>query len=267
MRGRTVRFAALVALALIFLTPLALTLVSSIKSPAELQHVLSPPAGFYTRNYVDAWHRIGPGIVNSFLITIPAVILSVLVGCVAAFPLAQVRIPGARLIYIFLLAGMLVPFQAVQIPLFLIMRALGLYNTIPGMWLVHVAYGVPFCTFFMRNFFATLPRSLFEAAQIDGCGPTGYFIRILLPTSISGLAALSLVQSRGIWNDLFFGLTIAPSPSVSPAPVALYTLIGGMEVDEGPIMAATVISIVPMMLAFLLFQNAFTRGLRGGSGK
>jgi ABC-type glycerol-3-phosphate transport system permease component len=75
------------------------------------------------------------------------------------------------------------------------------------------------------------------------------------------------VQSRGIWNDLFFGLTIASSPSVSPAPVALYTLIGGMEVDEGPIMAATIISMLPMMLAFLLFQNAFTRGLRGGSGK
>ncbi|MET0743906.1 MAG: carbohydrate ABC transporter permease [Microvirga sp.] len=264
---RLVRYAVVIAVALLYVTPLVLTVVSSFKSPAELQNVLSLPSGFYERNYVDGWNRIGRSIANSFMITIPAVALSVLVGAIAAFPLSQVRVPGGRIVYFLLLAGMLVPHQVVQIPLFLIMRALGLYNTIPGMWLVHVAYGVPFCTFFMRNFFATVPRSMYEAARIDGCGPAGYFFKILLPASVSGLAALAIVQSRAVWNDLFFGLTITSSPSTFPAPVALYTLIGGMEVDEGPIMAATVISILPMMITFLVFQKAFTRGLLGGSAK
>jgi glucose/mannose transport system permease protein len=264
---RTLRYVLVVVLALLYLTPLILTVVSSLKSPAELQTVLSWPSGIYERNYIDGWARIGRSVINSFLITVPSVVFSVLVGAIAAYPLAQVRIPGGRIVYLFLLAGMLVPHQAVQIPLFLIMRWLGLYNTIPGMWLVHVAYGVPFCTFFMRNFFATVPHSMFEAAQLDGCGPAGYFFKILLPASISGIAALAIVQSRSVWNDLFFGLTITSSPSTSPAPVALYTLIGGMEVDDGPIMAATVISILPMMVAFLLFQKAFTRGLLGGSSK
>ncbi|MBV9539012.1 MAG: carbohydrate ABC transporter permease [Acidisphaera sp.] len=256
-----------VLLALIYLAPLAVAAVSSIKSPAELQHVLSLPTHLYTRNYVAGWDRIGRGIANSVMLTAPAVVLSLLVGACAAFPLSHVRIPGGRYIYLVLLAGMLVPSQVVQIPLFLIVRSLGLYNTIPGLALVHVAYSVPFCTFFLRNFFAGIPRSLFEAAQIDGCGPARYFVRILLPASASGLAALAIVQSRAIWNDLFFGLTITGSPTTSPAPVALYTLIGGMEVDEGPIMAATIISILPMMIAFLLFQKAFTRGLLGGTGK
>ena len=265
--GRIGRYTLVTILALAFLTPLLITLISSFKSPSELQTVLSLPSGIYARNYVDAWHRIGRGIFNSVAITVPSVILSVLVGACAAFPLSHVRIPGGRAIYFLLLAGMLVPYQVVQIPLFLIVRSLGLYNTLTGLSLVHVAYGVPFCTFFMRNFFGTVPKSIFEAAQIDGCGPAEYFFRILMPASVSGLSALAIVQSRAVWNDLFFGLTITSSPATNPAPVALYTLIGGMEVDQGPIMAATVISILPMMIAFLIFQKAFIRGLLGGSGK
>ena len=261
------RYVLLIALAVAFLMPLLVTLNASLKPPAEIADSMRLPSHLYLNNYVEGWNRIGRGVLNSFMITIPAVIFSVFVGCLAAYPLSQVRIPGGRFIYMLLLAGMLVPYQAVQIPLFMIIRNLGLYNTIPGLWLVHTAYAIPFCTFFMRNFFVTVPRSMFEAAQLDGCGPAGYFFKILLPASVSGLAALSIVQSRSIWNDLFFGLTITNNVNTSPAPVALYSMIGGMDVDEGPVMAATIISILPMMVAFLLFQKAFTRGLLGGSSK
>ena len=264
---RVARYIALVSLSVAFLAPLLIALNASLKPPAEIAASMSLPSRLYLDNYVEGWQRIGRGVLNSFMITIPAVVLSVFVGCLAAYPLSQVKIPGGRLIYMILLGGMLVPYQAVQIPLFLIMRNLGLYNTIPGLWLVHTAYAIPFCTFFMRNFFITVPRSMFEAAQLDGCGPAGYFFKILLPASISGIAALSIVQSRSIWNDLFFGLTITNNVRTNPAPVALYSMIGGMDVDEGPVMAATIISILPMMVAFLLFQKAFTRGLLGGSSK
>lgn len=147
------------------------------KAPGEIQYALQLPGSLYLENYARAWNRIGPNMINSVLITVPAVILSVFVGCLAAYPLSHVNIPGGRFIYLVLLAGLLIPHQAVQIPLFTIMRAIGLYNTIPGMWLVHTAYGIPFCTFFMRNFFSTVPRSMYEAAQIDGCGPSGYFFK------------------------------------------------------------------------------------------
>jgi ABC-type glycerol-3-phosphate transport system permease component len=261
------RHTALVLLALLYLAPLAVALISSFKSPAEIVQVLSLPHALFLDNYVQAWAQIGLSLRNSLFITAPAVVLSVLIGCLAAFPLSQVHIPGGRFVYLLLLAGMLVPHQIVQIPLFLIMRDMHLYNTIPGMWLVHVAYGIPFCTFFMRNFFATVPRSLFEAAQIDGCGPAGYFVRILLPASLSGMATLAIIQSRSVWNDLFFALTLTNSPNTQPVPMALYSLIGGMVVDDGPIMAATIISLLPMLLVFLAFQGAFTRGMLGGAGK
>jgi ABC-type glycerol-3-phosphate transport system permease component len=265
--GRALRYTAVVLLAVLYLAPLVVVLVSSFKSPAELADALSLPSGIHTRNYELAWARIGPSLWNSVLITGPSIVLSVLVGAIAAYPLSQVRFIGGRVLYFLLLAGMLIPHQIVQIPLFLIMRGLGLYNTIPGMWLVHVAYGIPFCTFFMRNFFTTVPRSMFEAAQIDGCGPAGYFFKILMPASISGIATLAIIQSRSVWNDLFFALTLTNSPDTQPVPMALYSLVGGMEVDDGPIMAATVLSMLPMLLVFLAFQKAFTRGLLGGSGK
>ena len=264
---RAGRYLLIAALAAAFLAPLLVALNASFKPPAEIADVLTPPSRLYLDNYEKGWARIGRGVLNSFAITVPAVIFSVFVGALAAYPLSRMAIPGGRFVYMVLLAGMLVPYQAVQIPLFLIMRNLGLYNSIPGMWLVHTAYGIPFCTFFLRNFFATVPRSMFEAAQIDGCGVAGYFFKILLPASVSGLAALAIVQSRSIWNDLFFGLTITSNGRTSPAPVALYGMIGGMDVDEGPVMAATIISILPMMVAFLVFQKAFTRGLLGGASK
>lgn len=261
------RYVALTVLAIIYLSPLVVVLNASLKTPADIMHVLALPTQIEWQNYVVGWDRIGRSLWNSVLITGPSVVLSILIGAMAAYPLSQVRFKGDRLIFLFLLAGMLVPHQVVQIPLFMMMRAMGLYNTIPGLWLVHLAFGIPFCTFFLRNFFTTIPSSMFEAAQIDGCSAFSYFWKILMPASLSGIAALAIIQSRSVWNDLFFGLTLTNSPTTQPTPVALYTLIGGMEVDEGPLMAATVISIIPVMMVFLIFQKAFTRGLLGGSEK
>ncbi|WP_172295472.1 carbohydrate ABC transporter permease [Pseudoruegeria sp. HB172150] len=264
---RGLRYVALTLLAIVYMMPLLVVLNASLKTPADIQQVLALPTQIEWANYVAGWDRIGRSLWNSVLITGPSVVLSILIGAMAAYPLSQVRFKGDRIVFLFLLAGMLVPQQVVQIPLFMMMRALGLYNTIPGLWLVHLAFGIPFCTFFLRNFFTTIPSSMFEAAQIDGCTAFSYFWKILMPASISGIAALAIIQSRSVWNDLFFGLTLTNSPNTQPTPVALYTLIGGMEVDEGPLMAATVISIIPVMAVFLVFQKAFTRGLLGGSSK
>src|SRR5690606_3969591 len=156
---------------------LLVALNTSLKTPAEVLDVLSVPAVPILSNYADAWDSIGRMFLNSLMITVPGVILSVLVGAIAAYPLSQMRGRVGFVIYLFLLTGMLVPYQIVQIPLFSLIRNLGLYNTIPGMWLVHVAYGVPICTFFMRNFFASVPQSMREAAMLDGCGHGQYFFR------------------------------------------------------------------------------------------
>ena len=254
-------------MAVLFLAPLMVAVMTSLKSPSELTQVLNLPTQLYFENYVRAWDKMGRTFINSLVITGPAVVFSILVGTMAAYPITYMKGRPSRIVYFFLLTGMLVPFQIVQIPLFLIIRWLGLYDTIPGMWLVHTAYAVPFCTFFMRNFFATVPQSMYEAALIDGCSKYAYLWRLLLPASVSGLSALAIIQSRYIWNDLLFAITLTNSDNARPATAAIAGFASGLQVEYGPLMAATVISILPVMLAFLLFQKAFVRGLLGGAGK
>jgi glucose/mannose transport system permease protein len=265
--GRALRHALVAVAGLAFLTPLLVAAVTSLKSPAEIGAVMALPTSPHLENYVIGWVQIRTGLANSLLITGPAVVLSVLVGCIAAYPLAMMRATQTRWVYFFLLTGMFVPFQIVQIPLFFMIRGLGLYNTIPGMWLVHMAYGIPVCTFFMRNFFSTVPRSFYEAAQIDGCSTAAYFMRILLPCSLPGLAALAIVQSRAIWNDLLFAMTLTSSDAAIPVTAQLNQFVGATSVQYGPLMASTLISILPVLIAYLAFQKAFVRGLLGGGVK
>lgn len=257
----------LVVFAVIFMAPLVIAVLTSFKSPPELTHVLSFPGEFYWQNYSIAFSRMGRGLINSIAITVPAVALSILIGAVAGYPLAYMRGAGGKFVYFILLTGMLVPFQIVQIPLFFLVQGLGLYDTIAGMWLVHTAYAVPFCTFFMRNFFASVPRSMYEAALIDGCGPARYFWKLLLPASTSGLAALAIIQSRAIWNDLLFAITLTSSDQSRPVTVQISGFASSLQVEYGPLMAGTLVSILPVMVAYLVFQKSFVRGLLGGAGK
>ena len=265
--GRLVRYATAIAVSLLFLIPLLLCVNGALKPPAEISNVLLPPSGVYLDNFRQGWGRIGAGLINSLLITIPAVALSILVGSLAAYPLSRMGVRQSRPIFLLLLSGMFVPYQIVQIPVFTIMARTGLYNTIPGLWLVHIAYGIPVCTFFMRNYFVTMPKSMYEAAQIDGCSPTSYFFRILMPAALPGLAALAIVQSRAVWNDLLFAMTLTSDDRTMPVTAALNGFVSSTEVQYGPLMASAIISVAPMIIIFLAFQKAFIRGLLGGSSK
>ncbi|MCV3205243.1 carbohydrate ABC transporter permease [Mesorhizobium sp. YC-39] len=266
-RRTALPFSILVVAAVIFAAPLVVALLTSLKSPSEITRVIALPNELYFQNYAIAYDRMGRSFLNSIAITVPSVILSLLVGAISGYPLAYMRGAGGRAVYFFLLTGMIVPFQIVQIPLFFLIRSIGLYDSIPGMWLVHTAYSVPFCTFFMRNFFASVPRSMYEAALIDGCTPAGYFWRLLLPASGSGLAALAIIQSRAIWNDLLFAITLTTSDKATPVTATIAGFASSLQVEYGPLMAATLISLLPVMVTYLLFQKAFVRGLLGGAGK
>ncbi|WP_108258193.1 carbohydrate ABC transporter permease [Mangrovicoccus ximenensis] len=265
--ARVLRYGIAALACLVFFVPLLVTLNTSFKVPSELTDILSLPQTPTLENYRIAIREVGPSVINSLLITIPSVALSVLIGSMAAYPLSMMDPKKSRWIYFLLLSGMFVPFQIVQIPAFFVIRTLGLYDTIYGLWLVHVAYGVPICTFFMRNYFASVPRSMYEAAQVDGCGPAAYFFKILMPASITGIAALSIVQSRSVWNDLLFAMTLTSSDAAMPVTAKLNGFVGAIQVQHGPLMASAVLTVLPMLVAFLMFQKAFVRGLLGGSSK
>lgn len=264
---RLLRYAAVILVCFLMMVPILVAISSAFKGPQEINNVLALPTRPILDNFVVGWNQMSGAVLNSLMITIPSVILSVFIGCLAAYPLSMMPVKASRWIYFFLLSGMFVPFQIVQIPVFYLTRFLGVYNTIPGLWLVHVAFGVPVCTFFMRNFFATIPRSMYEAAQIDGCSTAGYFFKILLPASFTGIAALAIVQSRSVWNDLLFAMTLTNSDQTMPVTAKLNGFVGAIQVQYGPLMASAIISVIPMLIAFLVFQKAFVRGLLGGSSK
>lgn len=253
--------------AILTLIPFVVMTLTSLKASQELIDVLALPTRFYWGNFQTGLEQIVQGLTNSVLITIPAVTISIFVGSFAAYPLSQFRFKGDYIIYMILLSGLFVPFQIVLIPLFQLMRRLSLYDTIPGLWLVHIAYGIPMCTFFLRNFFVMIPKSLMEASLIDGCSTAGYYRRVLMPLAKPGLAALFILQFQSIWNDLLFGLTLSHSENVRPVTVGLSSFVGMTDVQYGPLMASTIVAILPMILVFLLFQRQFISGILGGSVK
>jgi ABC-type glycerol-3-phosphate transport system permease component len=265
--GQIVTYVILCIIAILTLIPFAVMILTSFKAPQQLVNVLSFPSELYWQNYQYGLTQIWRGLMNSIFITFPAVAISIFVGSLAAYPLSQFRFKGDYLVYMLLLSGLFLPFQIVLIPMFKFLQQIALFDTIPGLWLIHVAYGIPMCTFFLRNFFALLPPSLIEAALIDGCSIAGYYHRILVPLAKPGLAALFILQFQSIWNDLLFGLSFAHGESVRPVTVGLASFVSQTDVQYGALMAATMVAILPMVIVFLLFQREFITGMLGGSVK
>lgn len=265
--SRILTYLVLCAMVIASLVPIVLVVTTSFKSPTEIGKILALPKGIHVQNYINAYGQIGRSFLNSLLTSLPAAVISALVGSITAFPLSQFRFKGDRVLYMVLMLGLFIPYQIVLIPLFQVIRSLGLYDTIVGLWLVHTAYGVSYCTFFMRNYFAIVPKSLRDAAYIDGCSTAGYYCRILMPLCRPGITALILLQFRSIWNDLLFGLSLTRSVNARPITVALSSFVGMTDVQYGPLMAATLISILPMATLFLVFQREFVEGMMSGGVK
>jgi ABC-type glycerol-3-phosphate transport system permease component len=260
---RGVVWLVLILIALAFLIPLLVAVNTAFKPEKEIYQVTALPTRLYLDNLRVGFQRVGRSLLNSLLIAFPAMLLSTFIGTLAAYPLSQLQFKGDTFVYLFLLAGMYIPYQTVLIPAFLIVRKVGLYNRIPGLWLIHMAYGIPFTTLILRNFFATIPGELREASTIDGCSLVAYYWRILLPVGRTGIATVLILQFRGSWNDFLFSLTMIRSPERYPATVMLQSFITAYELQWGPMMAATCFTIIPTIIVLLIFKRHFVAGLTG----
>jgi ABC-type glycerol-3-phosphate transport system permease component len=255
--------ALLTCFAILFLVPLLMALNTSLKTQREVWEVLKLPSALYLGNYGDAFAKISRGLWNSACIAFPATILSTIVGAMAAYPLSQLKFKGSGPIYFLILAGLYIPYTTVLIPLFFIIRGVGLYDSIPGLWLTHIAFGIPYTTLVLRNFFITIPGELKEAAAIDGCSLRSYFWKVLLPVGRIGVSACAIIQFAAIWNEFLFALTLTRTPELFPATVALQGFGSRTQILWGPLMAASLITIVPTLVVFLIFKRQFIGGLVG----
>ncbi len=273
---RVAHYAVLCAAAALFLLPVYVALTGSFKTLREVNttSIWSLPAGFYLGAWRDALTPalqgsggIKTGLGNSALMTVPAVVISSLWGSLNGYILDKWRFRGSELVFAFLLYGMFIPYQAILIPLVQFLERLGLYDTLAGLALTHVIYGIPITTLIFRNYYAGLPRELIDAAALDGAGLVQSYLLIALPLSAPGFVVVGIWQFTSIWNEFLFAVTLTSAPASQPVTVALQNLAGSFAALYNVQMAGALITALPTLAVFAFLGRYFLRGLMAGSLK
>ncbi len=269
----------LVLLAMLCLAPLVVMVLNACKPLSDIQSggLLQWPRHWTLQPWARAWSsaQIGvsaqglrPYFANSFLIVVPAVLVSTAVGALNGYVLTQYRLRGAELLYALLLFSVFIPFKIVLIPMARLLGALGLSGTIAGLVFVNVVYGIGFVTLFFRNYYAHFPRDLVRSARMDGAGFFGVLLRILLPNSGPIVVVTLIWQFTNIWNDFLFGSTFG-NDATSPVTVALNNLVNSsMGFKEYNVyFAAAIVAAVPTLIVYVASGKYFVRGLMAGAVK
>jgi alpha-glucoside transport system permease protein len=265
---------ALIGIALLWLVPtVGLALTSFRKPPAIASsgwwHSFTQ-WDWTLHNYDSVITATGMGHawVNSVIITVPATILPLTLGALAAFGFAWVPFPFRDTLFLIIVALMIVPIQTSLVPLLKLFANHGhLNNHYYGIWLAHTAFGLPLAVFLLRNFFVTLPKDLIEAARIDGASNLAIFRRIVVPLSVPALASFAIFQFLWVWNDLLMALIFVSDPSKQPMTVRIPYLLSTYGQEYNLLAAAAFLLMILPLLVFFSLQRYFVQGLLAGSVK
>jgi glucose/mannose transport system permease protein len=266
--GRFARLLIALVFAAFFLLPVWVMLITGLKRFEEvsLTRMWDLPSGIFLDNFVAAWEALGPNLVNSVRLAIPAAIISAVLGAMNGYVFSKWRFRGSDIVFTLFLFGMFIPYQAVLIPLVQFMRAIGLGGTVEGLILVHVIYGIPITTLIFRNYYAAVPTEIVESARIDGAGFFGVFRHIMLPLSAPGFAVVLIWQFTNIWNEFLFAIVLT-RPDNWPVTVALNNLAGSQIVEWNVQMAGALLAALPTLLVYIVLGRFFLRGLMAGALK
>jgi alpha-glucoside transport system permease protein len=215
----------------------------------------------------DTQSGLGNFFVNSFVITIPAVIIPICLASLAAYAFAWIDFRGRDFLFVLVFALQIVPLQVALLPLLTMYVSVGLGGTFWTIWLSHATFALPLAIFILHNFMSEIPKSLVEAARVDGAGHVKIFFRIMLPLMTPALAAFGIFQFLWVWNDLLVALTFASDDTVQPMTVALANLSGTRGTAWELLSAGAFISIIVPVVVFLSLQRYFVRGLLAGGLK
>jgi alpha-glucoside transport system permease protein len=211
---------------------------------------------------------MGHAWVNSVIITVPATILPLTLGALAAFGFAWVPFPFRDTLFLLIVALMIVPIQTSLVPLLKLFASHGHLNQhYYGIWLAHTAFGLPLAVFLLRNFFITLPKDLIEAARIDGASNLAIFRRIVVPLSVPALASFAIFQFLWVWNDLLMALIFVSDPSKQPMTVRIPYLLSTYGQEYNLLAAAAFLLMILPLIVFFSLQRYFVQGLLAGSVK
>ena len=255
---------------IIVIVPFLWVVLSSFKTTKEiLASPFSLPAHWQFDNYAHAWTDAGirQFFLNTVIVVSVALVLVMLLGAMCAYVLARFTFPGSRFIYYLMLAGLTFPIFLAIVPLFFILKNIGLINTLPGLIMVYVAFALPFTVFFLYAFFRTLPDDVYEAALIDGAGEWRTFFRIMLPMARPGMAAVAIFNFLGLWNQFLLPVALNSDQSryVLTQGMASFASQAGYAVDFGALFAAVVITVVPVLIVYVIFQRRLEGSVSRGT--
>ncbi|SES86242.1 carbohydrate ABC transporter permease [Thorsellia anophelis] len=276
---RILIYSTLIIAALFFIMPLYIMIVNSLKPLAEIRsgNLLTLPGTLTFQPWITAWSeaQIGvnatglkPYFLNSFLLVIPSVVLSTLLGALNGYILTKFNFKWAHWIFVAMLFSVFIPFQIVLVPMATTLGFLGLAGTIQGLIFVNVIYGIGFTTLFFRNYYAAFPDELIKSARMDGAGFFQVLWRILLPNSTPIIVVSVIWQFTNIWNEFLFGVSFSDFDSF-PITVALNNLVSSSTgVKEYNVhFAAAFIAAAPTLLVYIISGKYFVRGLMSGAVK
>jgi N-acetylglucosamine transport system permease protein len=255
---------------IIVIVPFLWVVLSSFKTTKEiLASPFSLPAHWSFDNYAHAWTDAGirQFFLNTVIVVGVALVLVMLLGAMCAYVLARFTFPGARFIYYLMLAGLTFPIFLAIVPLFFILKNIGLINTLPGLIMVYVAFALPFTVFFLYAFFRSLPGDVYEAALIDGAGEWRAFFRVMLPMARPGIAAVAIFNFLGLWNQFLLPVALNTDLSryVLTQGMASFASQAGYAVDFGALFAAVVITVVPVLIVYVIFQRRLEGSVSRGT--
>jgi glucose/mannose transport system permease protein len=272
-QARIVKYALLVFAAVVVLLPVYVLLVASFKGGGEadpsrawsLPHVWS----------IDAWRQawngeqygLLPFLKNSLKLVIPATLISTMLGSLNGFVLSRWRFPGSDIVFLFLLFGMFIPYQAVMIPLSQIFIDVHFPEGIPRLVFAHIVYGIPITTLIFRSYYATIPEDLIEAARMDRAGMLRTYWSVVLPVSAPAFVVTAIWQFTSIWNDFLFAVFLITDPAQWPVTVALNNTTGSLVTPYNVQMAAALIASLPTLVVYIALGRYFMRGLMAGALK
>jgi raffinose/stachyose/melibiose transport system permease protein len=254
----------------LMLYPIAVMVFSAFRSTAEIfddPFALPNPAaiGNFVRILGDAEFLLYFG--NSIIVTTASIALILVLGTMAAYALARYEFAGATPLYLFFLAGLMLPLKLAVIPLFIEMRDLGLLDTRLALVLIYAATGIPSTVFIMTGFLRALPRELEEAARIDGASEARIMLQVMLPLARPALVISGINNAIPIWNDFFFPLVFIQSEGRKTLPQGLTSFIGEYNTDWGMLFAGLTLAALPITLVYILLSRQFIAGMTAGSAK
>lgn len=265
----TISHFALIAWMIVIIAPMLWVLMSSFKTTQQIfGSPFSLPTSLNFDNYVSAWTTasIGTYFVNTVIVVGSALVIVMLLGAMCAYVLARYEFKGNKVIYYLMLAGLTFPVFLAVVPLFMTLRGMGLLNTFPGLIITYVAFALPFTVFFLYAFFRTLPQEIAEAAALDGAGPWRIFFTIMLPMAGPGIASVAIFNFLGLWNQFLLPIALNTNARnyVLSQGMASFASQAGYAVNFGALFAAVVITVLPVLITYILFQRQLQGSVSAG---